>query len=391
MKKLFYLILTAVIISSCGRKSLSPDDIIDLADLPESEINNLSEIATDVDYIRLQTTENSLIRYINDINRSEDKLYVFTSSQVLCFDQEGNYLYNLDNQGRGPEEYTFIYDWDISPENKILVLLIRDKTLIYNEIDDGFVYSKALKLNDQPSNLDLSPDQKHILYSFGSTRGDEPFRYVLLNLDGDTLKTISNHYNYVKNSRFTFAAKWENLSFRSDNALHFKYFLSDTVFTLDQGNNIVPYIRFDSHGKQITPAALADFAEDTFTKHSYIGSLLETSRYLFYRYFSDKTLYLIVLDKNTHEKKNIYVATAGNQNEYINDDIIGGVDFEPKFCIDDVLYSWVDALTLKDHVTSEKYNNSTVKYPEKKEELKELADSLDESDNPVLIVVTPNK
>ena len=391
MKKLLYLILAAVIISSCGRKSLSPDDVIDLADLPESEINNLSEIATDVEYIPLQTTENSLIRYINDINRSEDKLYVFTSSQVLCFDQEGNYLYNLDNQGRGPEEYTFIYDWDISPENKILVLLIRDKTLIYNEIDDGFVYSKAFKLNEQPSNLDLSPDQKHILYSFGSTGGDEPFRYVLLDLEGDTTKTISNIYSYSKNTIFTFSAKWENISFRFDNALHFKYLLSDTVFTLDKANNIIPYFMFDTHGKLATPEIFANFTMDTFLEFPYIGSIMETSRYLFYLYYSDKTRYLIVLDKNTNEKKNIYISMNGEKPEYINDDITGGVDFEPKFCIDDILYSWVDALTLKNHVTSEKFNNSTVKYPEKKDKLKELADSLDESDNPVLIVVTPKK
>ena len=391
MRYVLLLILTAIIICSCGRKSLSPDDVIDLFDSPRSEIKNLSEIATNVEYIPLQTTENSLIRFINDIKTFGDNIYIFTSSQVLCFDNSGNYLYNLDKQGRGPEEYTFIYDWDISPENKVLIILIRGKALIYNETNDGFVYSKALNFKDQPSNIDLSPDQKHILCSYGSTMGNEPFRYVLLNLDGDTLKTISNNYNYIKNTKFTFAAKFENISFNSNNTLHFKYLLSDTVSTLDQSNAILPYIRFDSHEKQITLEALANFSEDTFSKYLYVGTILETSRYLFYRYYNEKTLYLIALDKITHEKKNISTTMAGNQPEFINDDIIGGVDFEPKFCIDNILYSWVNAITLKDYVTSEKFKNSIVKNPEKKEDIQKLADSLDESDNPILIVVTPKK
>jgi len=391
MRYVLLLILTAIIICSCGRKSLSPDDVIDLFDSPRSEIYNLSEIATNVEYIPLQTTENSLIRFINDIKTFGDNIYILSSSQVLCFDKEGNYLYNLDKQGRGPEEYTYIYDWDISPENKILIILIRNKALFYDVTKEGFVYSKALNFNDQPSNIDLSPDQKHILCSYGSTNGDEPFRYVLLNLDGDTLKTISNNYNYIKNTKYTFAAKFENISFNSNNTLHFKYLLSDTVSTLDQSNNILPYIRFDSHGKQISVEALANFSEDTFSKYLYIGTILETSRYLFYRYYNEKTIYLIALDKNTHEKKNISTTIAGNQPEFINDDITGGVDFEPKFCIDNILYSWVNAITLKDHVTSEKFKNSIVKNPEKKEDIQKLADSLDEADNPVLIVVTPKK
>ena len=39
------------------------------------------------------------------------------------------------------------------------------------------------------------------------------------------------------------------------------------------------------------------------------------------------------------------------------------------------------------YVASETFKNSTPKYPEKKEELEKLAASLDENDNPVLILV----
>ena len=54
---------------------------------------------------------------------------------------------------------------------------------------------------------------------------------------------------------------------------------------------------------------------------------------------------------------------------------------------DNTLFAWVDAFELKSHVSSEAFKNSTPKYPEKKKELEKLANSLDENDNPVLMLV----
>jgi hypothetical protein len=51
----------------------------------------------------------------------------------------------------------------------------------------------------------------------------------------------------------------------------------------------------------------------------------------------------------------------------------------------------MDAMTLKKYVISEDFENALVKDPKKKSELKKLADSLNETDNPVLIIVTPKE
>ncbi|MZP67102.1 MAG: hypothetical protein GT597_13230, partial [Bacteroidales bacterium] len=42
---------------------------------------------------------------------------------------------------------------------------------------------------------------------------------------------------------------------------------------------------------------------------------------------------------------------------------------------------------LKEYVASENFKNSKPLYPEKKKELEKLADSLKETDNPVLVMV----
>ncbi len=55
------------------------------------------------------------------------------------------------------------------------------------------------------------------------------------------------------------------------------------------------------------------------------------------------------------------------------------------------MFSFVDAITLKKYVASEDFKNAQVSDPKKKNELKKLADSLNETDNPVLIIVTPKE
>ena len=49
---------------------------------------------------------------------------------------------------------------------------------------------------------------------------------------------------------------------------------------------------------------------------------------------------------------------------------------------------WINAAELKTHVASDDFKNNVPKYPEKKKKLEELANSLSESDNPVLMLVT---
>lgn len=363
---------------------------IDLLATPKSEITTLSEIATDVKYIPLQTNENSLIKYVYDFMPSNNKLYIYALSSILCFDNSGKYLYKLDKQGRGPEEYTYITDWDLSPANNLLIMLVPNKILFYNITDKGFVYSKALNTKGQPRNIDFGPDQKSILLSFGSSQGDEPFRNVLINLAGDTLKAIPNSYKYTKNTKMMFGAKYENTLFRNNNSLYFKFWLSDTIFALDKSGKVSPFLKLDSHGKLCTTQALADFNEETMPKYLTVSIIFETPKYLIYRYSLEKTGKYIVYDKVTKQPSFIAIKSL-KDTKWLTDDITGGVNIEPRFCIDGIIYSWVDALTLKKYVASDVFKTSVVKFPEKKKAIQYLADSLDETDNPVLIMITPKK
>jgi hypothetical protein len=362
---------------------------IDLFSKPGAELQFLSEFASDVEYVPLQTTENSLISFVHGFTRSNNRFYINNLYQILCFDAEGKYLNSLDKNGRGPEEYLYINDFDINTDNQ-LIILDRMKILEYNVTGTGFTYTRVLNIRDRILNVDFGPDRKSILLSYGSTIGNEPNRYQIIDLNGNILKEIPNYYKYNKHTKMTFMSKSENIVYQNDKILKFKYWLSDTVFSINTNYKIEPYLILNSHGKTYTREALADFSGETFNKYLNLNLIFETSRYLFYKYALETLIYCRILDKTkgTTTGKIIYPKT---ETKWVKDDITGGVDFEPKFCSEGILYTWVDALALKKHIESNAFMKAVVKDPDKKENLKKLASSLKATDNPILIIVTPKK
>jgi hypothetical protein len=90
-------------------------------------------------------------------------------------------------------------------------------------------------------------------------------------------------------------------------------------------------------------------------------------------------------------KKNNFRAIFNTGQGIIND-LDGGPNIVPKTTKDDnTIIAWIDPLKLKAHVASEAFKNSTPKFPQKKKDLEKLANSLKETDNPVLVLVKLKK
>lgn len=77
--------------------------------------------------------------------------------------------------------------------------------------------------------------------------------------------------------------------------------------------------------------------------------------------------------------------------ELLKDDISGGINIEPKFACNGLIYAWTDALKFKTHMSGDDFRKAEVKNPTRKSELEKLAESVKEDDNHLLIVITPKK
>lgn len=398
------LIFLLIILCSCGNKStketINGDSVIkiDLLSEPGTKMTKLSEFAVNIEYIPLQTTEGSLIGdFVLKIVNVDDRIYIENSGQdgeILCFNMDGKFLYKIKKKGRGPEEYTNIEDFDVSSDNKSLTILssLNSKLLTYRISDTGFIFQRSVSFSDpKPYRISIVPETDNLFLAIPSWRGTEPTLSLLINNVGDTIHFKPNCYKYEMVRKLNYRASNETLVYSIGNMVCFKEVFSDTVFYVSLKNNFFkPRIIFNSHGTLVTPEVRGG-SETSGNHTNFIANIFETSRYVFYYYGTPKTRNRIIFDKATNEKFKLDIDSELKSE--LKDDLCGGPDFSIEFtnsyCSSSKLFSIVDAITLKKFVTGEDFKNAHVNDPKKKEDLKKLADSLEETDNPVLIVVTP--
>jgi hypothetical protein len=398
------LISLMIIFCSCGRKdtndSSDADSIIeiDLLSEPESKVKKLSEFAANIEYIPLQTTENSLMssNNVRKIINTNKKIYINNFEGILCFNMDGKFLFKLDNRGRGPGEYTSIFDFDISSDNKYLTIPNYSKLLLYGISDTGFSFQRTLTLKDPfLYKARIVPETENIFLPIPPWRGTEQTLSLLINLFGNTIHFKPNIYKY-KMVRRTGEGIDEMQVYSIGKMVCFKEEFSDTVFYIDAKNSsFKPRLILNSHGTIITPERRGGL-ETAKEVRSSVNNIFETSRYVFYLCYirDNQNRFLenrILFDKKTKIKYKLDIESRKSQ---LMDDLIGGPDFNIDYlnfyCSEGKLFSFVEAITLKKYVGSEDFKNVRVSDPKKKNDLKKLADSLNETDNPVLIILTPN-
>lgn len=408
------LILVMAIFCSCiGKKpkdTINSGSItrIDLLSESKSTMTKLSECASSVEYIPLQTTKNSLLgEFTMKIVSVEDKIYIQNSGldgEIMCFDITGKFLFKLQNLGRGPEEYSFISDFDVSSDNKILtVLSYTDRKLItYNISDTGYTFRNSLSLKDYiPLTVGLVPGTYYSFLAIEPWNITAPYYNLVISPNGDTIQSKPNYYGSRLDSRGSFVKT--RIVYSNEGVLCFKELFSDTVFNVDiKNNSFKPRIIFDTHGTSVTPEMWGN--PDRTSDHvTGIFGIYETIRFVLYHYSENNVHNCRLFDKKTEK---IYNLDIGTFNETIAniprdvekiklmDDLCGGPGFNQD--IQDLnshssngkLYTLVDAITLKKYVSSEDFKNAKGINPNNKNELKNLADSINETDNPVLVEVT---
>jgi hypothetical protein len=392
MRYLAFITL-ALFFCSCQNKDNSAVRTIDVLSPAGPEIKNLSEIATDIQYIPLETHPDAFMKFVGYLKASNDKFYINTVLELLCFDKSGKFLYKLNQQGRGPGEYVYLSDYDIRPEKNLMIVLTRGKLNFYNETDTGFVLLKQLDLKMQPQYSDLFPGQDNILLSFTASTGENKYQCVCISPEGDTLFTRPNFYRFTRTSKVVMGFSADNIINRNDDkTLRIKGFLNDTVFTIDKDYKFIPYMVLNTGGKSMTTDFLSDVPMPDMNSGTspvagflQISEVLEEERYLFYKYSYQKGVNWGVYDK-----------TVGQSHPFdgkslLKDDISGGLNIEPKFVCNGLIYTWTDAFTFKKHMSSDDFRNAEVKNPDRKAELEKLAESVKEDDNHLLIVITPKK
>jgi len=351
---------------------------------PDSVITQVSAIAFDIEYIPLQPSANTLIKAIDKIETRGNKIYINLIDNILCFDNQGHFLYKLYGNGKNENENVVaIYDFDIETSDTSLIVLYGNKILHFRNAGSVFDYIKTIKLGRlSPSKLNFVPGTNKILLSSIRREGYEPSLNVLININGDTLSFKRNYFkrfNPVKSG-----IRNNIIHYQYDNKLYFRERFSDTIFSLDnESNSFTPELILDSHLSSTNSQNIND--PGYFKLLPNVVKIFEVPRYLYYDYFCVQH-HKVFYDKYEDRK---YEIDPGN--EGLKDDIGGGPDFDPIFCSEGNMYSWISVRELKKYVENDNFRSAQVQNIQKKKYLQSLADSLKETDNPVLMLVRLKK
>ena len=369
MKYLFSFLCLCCVLSVSAQKPVVINLAKAISESPKEIM--LNELASDIRYVPLETTDDCLMNnefYIMQYT-GEDII----TSGIFHFDKNGKFLNKIGSKGQGPEEYLqdlFAFgDW----KNKLLYVQ-NWTTLTCYGFDGTFVRSiPTPQLNMGAAGLF---DENHILYSNDIYYADKANPIQLYMVDSQNGKTVSKWRGHLEeNKKYGMILTSRDFMYNYDNSLFYKPALENVIFKILSPKKRQLVYKFDCSGKDIDVSADEVDPKKRFQFLSVYWAK-ETAQYLFVNYGMKNISRLGIYDK---EKKNFTNVT-------IKDNLAGGYDIHPAWTSDDnhLLMVYYAGGLLQDK--EKRY--STGLLPERKKELDELLKNIKEDDNPVVILVT---
>ncbi len=189
----------------------------------------LSDISDDIKLVRLETTDNSLIKYFNGYV-GEKYIISVGNDKVMQFSADGKFMRTIAVRGKGPGEFTQIDAWDIDENEQFFLYHNNSKNYIdkYN-LDSGqhernipFVeygyLSKLLSIND--STLAILPG---MFSRYG-------YLYFYQSIGGQIIEGIKKE---PVPHPGTWAGQSPVFTKATDNSILFQPSESDTIFRIE--------------------------------------------------------------------------------------------------------------------------------------------------------------
>jgi hypothetical protein len=338
----------------------------------------LSDIADDITYIPLDNSY--FISSLMEIELTDSLIYVSSMTKndggIYAYNWQGLLINKIDDiQGNGPGECTYIIDFTIdSSKDRIYIVDGMQKQIeVYSKKDK---YIKTISLKEKvtgfPSDIAFWNSTLILGYS-----GSEEYNWAMMD-------TLGNLVSKKKNALYPYNCNVGLLGgfYKYRDKINFWDPFNDTIFTISHDWEYQAAYLF-KRGEQWASPMVNDISR--FNSLFKIHKVLETKRYMYILCSYDQKARVGLYDKKNSEK---YMASGSG----ISNTIDGGVDFWN--CIayykkdnTEYLVMSVYPYELKTHVASDEFKNSTPKFPEKKKELEQLANRLNENDNLVLMLV----
>lgn len=383
MKPKFLLLLLLTI--SCKSQESNLYEI-DPRTFDENKIT-LAEIADDIIYIPL---DNSFpIGIIYSYKITDKSIYLSAKDiSILAFNRDGKMPRKIGSRGRGPGEYGYGLYFAVDDKTGTIYVLDYSKIKVYSKNGN---FLRDILLKEYGGGRIEFFDSKLFFPDFLES-GNSKYNWIILDTLGNLINKKENSIPPFPNNMGVGGSIYKF----QDRIFYYNYF-NDTIFS------ILPDLSWEaaflfSPGEHRWPRSKLDVTQ--LSPYMSPVSLFETDCFIVFHYgYHNRGAFALIDKKNkktflaylTSEVSSSGVTTHGG---FLNN-LDGGMPFQPdKYYTEndqEYMIAEINPYQLKDHVASSEFKNSAPEYPEKKTKLEKLANSLNENDNPILILVKLKK
>jgi hypothetical protein len=270
------------------------------------DLTNFLEIA---EVIKLNTTDSSIIDFVNKVLIDGDLVFIKGGNSVFKFDKQGNFLSKLSKKGGGPDEYTNLTDLILLPEQKKIWIYDSNQRAIFQyTYDFEYEFDYALSyplfgLEKMDNGLVGTGGYLNVLDKFSG----------LYFFAGDD---ISKGYEFSKSelnfnpekSKYLHIDRHDHFS-KTNNGFNFVNSFNDTIYKISPDFSVAPEFFIDFGNKKVTEEELVgkDYTSivDVFqyinsTEKSFnVGNIVNLEKVLLYNFFNQGRSFLSLFDKSS--------------------------------------------------------------------------------------------
>lgn len=433
MNKYLLATIGLFLFASCQTEKKRQSDLFEIDVV--SGINNkvdellLSDAASDLDIIPLETSDSCLIQRIRKMEIGENDLFINNSSiaysRIFRFDKNGKFLNVIARQGEAPQEIMSIDGLGIDDSNQEIHVgnafgfINEIKTYRYDGSWQGTI--KAAKSGaalfgtmnwDQRSYYFFNG--KHIIRRFlplqDGTKDlwqigilDQEGKYIARLYDPNMLQhqkeiDANNGGQHIDKIRYAWGTGSPVLN-RYQDYINFMYDSNDTIYRYNENKNTqTPYYVLNC-GDRPSPELIYRTTKNAdYFNYIFAYDLLETKDFLYVDVEKDKSAFLLKVDKKNGDIQSLELEGEMSQGYFGQDyrkvdapkftnDLCGGLPFYPTSHNN---RKWICAFTPTDlmEIDIEKLKKADVLLPEKRNQLVKILEGLKDDDNPVIMVAT---
>ena len=419
IKHVAYLII-AIMLISCSTAKKNENRVIDIAAaLPDARVANLSDIAEDITYIPLQTTENGVVGEMNGVSKPmlfEKEIFIlFDNNKVFkLFDKDGKFKKTIDHNGRGPQEYAFPFKAGYNFNTGRLFVSDAMGDVCEYTIDGDFVYRVKVPAEAGTSSIggaSFIADGNYICSVSimdnldGTSTADKSILAYIYDKDSKTIGKILNRdttstSGKIRRQSMTINGKVQEVIMVSAKMMN-TYPFHDKTRASITNENVIYNINEQYQLDTLYIFNLGEYAPTPETEGQMFNFDINLITNLMTGLESDNQLFLWLNLRGLYKKYISPAATGNTTQAYgyfdkkkgetvimkeplegmkgFKDDLKGGPPFWPKSITSDGKYmvGYIDAIKF---ITYAEDNDCP-------ENIKKMAENINENDNPIAILV----